>query len=329
MVSEWNGIYATHIRGEGPTLIEATAEAIRVGEISGASVQISHQKAAGRQNWGKVSRTLDMVSSARDRGVDVDSDQYPYTAGSTGLSAMLPGWAADGGRGRMRERLTDEQTRKRITADMADMRRSLSGEDEDVVWDTVSISLCQSNPEYEGMTLGDLKRSLAEDPTELSCRLLLENDMDVGVIMFSMCEEDVRRVMPAPFVKIGSDSEARAPEGILSMGKPHPRAYGTFPRVLGRYVRDLGILTWQEAIRKMSGASADKLGLKDRGYLREGYYADLVVFDPVTICDTSTYREPHRYPVGIRNVIVNGALVVEDDRITGELPGRVLRRKGG
>lgn len=285
VVARHNGIYASHIRNEGDRLLEAAEEAIRIGREAGVPVQISHHKAHGRANWGKVADSLALIDRARAEGLDVTVDVYPYTAGSTLLAVILAGGAEEGG-------------------------------PEDVV-----VAAAPKRPEVEGKTLQEISHMMALPPLEAGQKLVQE-DPSVVAIAFGMAEEDVRRVMAHPAAMIGSD-------GIPSAGgKPHPRLYGTFPRVLGTYVRREKVLGLEEAIHKMTELPALKHRLTERGRLAPGYYADITVFDAQSINDLATYQDPRRYPDGVRYVIVNGEVVVEGSRHTGSSAGRVLRAGG-
>jgi len=326
LVALHGGIYASHIRNESTHLLEAVAEAITIGREAGVPVEIAHHKAAGQANWGKVKESLAMIEEARAHGVAVTCDQYPYIASSTGLSVIIPDWAHEGGREGLLRRLQDPATRQRITQEIKTERPGWENVSLESGWHNILIAGARNHRELEGKTTWELAELWGKDPVEASMDLLISEEGEVAVVIFSMCEEDVQTVMRAPFVMVGSDASARAPYGPLGQGKPHPRAYGTFPRILGRYVRELGILTWEEAVHKMTGLPAARLGLARRGLLAEGYYADVVVFDPTTVADTATFVEPHQYPVGIDYVLVNGVLTVEKGEHTGALAGRVLRR---
>lgn len=320
------GIYASHIRNEGPRLLEAVQEAISIGEQADLPVEIAHHKASGKQNWGRVKQSLPLIEAARARGVQVTCDQYPYVASSTGLSVIIPDWAHEGGTEQLVGRLKDPATRERIRQEVRAARPGWDDPATESPWHGIVIASAIQHPELEGKTTWQIAQLWGTDPIEASLDLLIAEDGNVATVMFTMCEEDVQTVMRASFVMVGSDASAKAPYGPLSEGKPHPRAYGTFPRVLGRYVRELGVLTWEDAIRKMTSLPASKLGIPRRGLLAEGYFADVVVFDPTTIADTATFTQPHQFPVGIDYVIVNGAITVDHGQHTGALAGRVLRR---
>jgi N-acyl-D-amino-acid deacylase len=316
VVAEHGGLYFSHIRGEGETLLEAVEEAIRIGGEAGVPVQIAHFKASGEPHWGKTVDSLRLVAEGRARGVDVTFDQYPYIASSTGLSALLPHWAQEGGADVLLERLRDPATREKIKdADWRAITTDLS---------SIMIARAKNNTQYEGMRVTEIAEKEGKEPRDAVFDLLLAEDAQVQIVAFGMSEEDVRRVMRSPFGMVGSDGRAVSPHGVLGGGKPHPRFYGTFPRVIGHYVRE-GVLSLQEAVRKMTSAPALRLGLKDRGLLREGYKADVTVFDPATVKDEATFIDPHQFASGIPYVIVNGTVVIDEGEHTGELPGVALK----
>lgn len=322
------GFYATHMRNESHALEEAVEEALRVGQEGGCPVQISHHKACGRSNWGRVERTLRRIERAREEGVDAHVDQYPYTATSTGLGTVLPRWVHEGGAQAALERLRRPDTRRRILDELREAGRSGYYADAGG-WGQIMVAAVQTpgNRWTEGLRIPEIAESLGIEPEEAIVRLLDEEELLVSIVHFTLCEEDVERVMTHPLTMIGSDGSARSTSGPLAAGKPHPRSYGTFPRILGRYVRDRGLLPLETAIHKMTGLPAAKLGLADRGLVRPGAFADLVVFDPQRIRDAATFTDPHRTPEGIEAVFVNGVQAVEGGRLTGRLGGRVLRRR--
>ncbi len=320
VVASYGGLYASHMRDEREGLLAAVAETIDVGRQARLPVHISHHKVCGEKNFGLVKESLALVDSMRREGIDVTLDQYPYTAASTGLKVVVPQWAHAGGTEAMRQRLTDSSTRDKIVGEIQ------SGGKEQ--WDCLLVSSCgkEENKRFEGRTLQEIGGMVGKEPVDACLDLLLDENFDVGMVRFAMCEEDVEYVMRHPLVMIGSDATLRATYGPLSSGKPHPRAYGTFPRVLGTYVRERGVLTLEEAVRKMTSFPAQRFQLYDRGLLRPGAYADLVMFDPDTVAELSTYSEPHAYPRGIGMVMVNGVVVIENGEHSGVLPGKVLRR---
>jgi len=316
VVREKGGLYASHIRNESTKLLDAVEENLEIGRRSGVRVELSHHKASGQQNWGKVKQSTRLIERARAQGVDVTADQYPYTASSTGLAVTIPNWVHEGGTAKMCERLRDPAVRERIRGEEVETGRA---------WDRIVIARARHHPEWAGKNVQQLATEAGRDPLEWSCEALIEHDGAVDIVHHSMSEDDVRLVMAKEWVCIGSDSRANAPYGPLSFGKPHPRSYGTFPRVLGRYARDEGVLTLEDAVRKMTSATASRLRLRDRGVVREQAWADLVVFDPARVRDTATYDDPHRFPIGIDHVLVRGGLALESGETTRERHGRFLR----
>ncbi len=316
VVAKHGGLYATHIRNQGGKLIESIDESIVIGREAGCPVHIAHLKVKGRTNWGKSLNMLRVIDEARDQGVDVTFDQYPYIASSTGLSALLPHWAQEGGADVLLERLRDPATREKIKdADWRTITTDLS---------SIMIARAKNNTQYEGMRVTEVAEKEGKEPRDAVFDLLLAEDAQVQIVAFGMSEEDVRRVMRSPYGMVGSDGRAVSPHGVLGGGKPHPRFYGTFPRVIGHYVRE-GVLSLQEAVRKMTSAPALRLGLKDRGLLREGYKADITVFDPAKVKDEATFIDPHQFASGIPYVIVNGTVVIDEGEHTGALPGVALK----
>ena len=317
VVAEYDGVYFSHIRGEGETLLEAITEACEIGRDSGTPVQIAHFKASGVKNWGKTKESLALVEKYRGMGVDVTFDQYPYIASSTGLTALLPHWAHEGGATKMLDVLKDPV---RLAKIKDELRLNYT-------WDKILVTNAKNNPQYNGKNLQAIAEMMNLNPFDAYVKLLILENTQVPSVMFGMHEDDVRRVMRSPYGMVGSDGSALSPTGIWENTVPHPRLYGTFPRVIGHYARDEGVLPLQEAVRKMTGAPAQKLGFKDRGFLREGYKADITVFNPDTVLDVATFTDPQRYPAGIPYVIVNGTIVVSEGEHTGELPGRALRKR--
>lgn len=328
VVARYGGIYASHIRGEGKTLIEALKEAIEIGERSKLPVEISHHKASGRPYWGKTSETLKMIEDIRKKGVDITCDQYPYTAGMTSLATLLPPWAHEGGLEKLVERLKSPEERRKIRLDM---EKGIPGWENMAVtygWENIHVSSVKTdkNSSLEGKNLVEIAKE-KKKPNEFTALfdLLLEEEGQATMVIFSMDEDDVRRVMTHPSQMVGTDSLSVAPYGIMSAGKPHPRFYGTYPRILGRYVREEGVLTLEDAIRRMTSLPAQRFRLKNRGMIMEGMWADITIFDSDTIIDKATYDDPHRYPEGIEYVLVNGHIVLERGKNTGIHAGKVLR----
>lgn len=313
--------YATHMRNEDDTLLEAMDEAIAIARGAGCPLQISHLKTSGPRNWHKIGDALGRVDAARASGMDIAFDRYPYVAYQTGLTNLFPIRALDGGADAFLRRLT-----ARDTAD--DIRRDTLGKVEKLAgWNSVMISgvAAAADRDAEGQRLGDYAAKLGQDPYALTVALLQRSHTDVGTVVFAMSEENLQRFLAHPLGMVCSDGGAFALEGPARRGHPHPRGLGTFPRVLGRYVRETKTLTLEQAIHKMSGFAASRIGLADRGRLAPGTAADVVVFDPATITDKATFAEPFQYPVGIDAVIVNGVIALRDGQRSESRRGRALR----
>lgn len=322
VAGEYGGIHISHQRDETAKVLDSVRETIRIGEEGHLPTQATHMKVLGKPNWGTSNLALKLIDDARARGVDVTMDQYPYTASSTSLSAaLLPAWAQEGGRQDMLARLRDPEKRAKIRDVAIDRIRNERGGGDPKNIQFASTSFDMS---LAGKNLADATRMRGVDVTvenAADTALLLLEKGTVSGIFHAMAEEDVERILKHPATMIASDGEVP----IFGKGSPHPRSYGTFVRVLGRYVRDRKALTLEEAVRKMTSLPAARVGLKDRGLLRPGMKADLVVFDPATVADMATFENPHQYAVGVSNVAVNGVLVVQDGKVTGARPGRVLR----
>jgi N-acyl-D-amino-acid deacylase len=318
-----NGYYFSHIRSSDDGLIESVAEAIEIGEKGGLPAHLAHHKATGRRNWGKVGQTFEMMEKARQRGVDITADQYPYTASSSSLASTLRTWVHEGGRNATLARLKDPDTRARIKKEFTEDIEMLAG------WKGYFIARVGSekNKKHEGRNLADIAAELGKDPCDAAIDLMIEENLDVGRVRFGMCEEDVQTVMKSPLVMVGSDGSSLKDRGPLRSGVPHPRSFGTFPRVLGKYVREEKVLTLQEALRKMTSLPAWRLGLSDRGILRPGMCADITIFNPDTVKDGAGFGDPFKYPVGIPYVLVNGQIIVDMGEHTGVVAGKVLRRR--
>jgi N-acyl-D-amino-acid deacylase len=312
--------YATHMRNEDDESLAAIEEALNVGRISGAAVHISHLKAQGERNWWKAPVILEMFQRVRATGLDVTYDVYPYVAYATGLSNMFPVWAREGGTDSLLARLQDPAQGERIHTQVVDMVNQLGS------WDAVQVSNtgADSLAWARGKRLGQLAAERGEDPYRLLLMITRQDRNRTGMVGFGMSEEDVERFLAHPLGMICSDGSALTTEGPLARGTPHPRNYGTFPRVLGRYVRERRVLALETAIHKMTGMPAARLKLQGRGAITPGAFADLVAFDPATVADRATFEEPHQYPVGIPYVMVNGQWVIRDGAHTGAAPGRVL-----
>ena len=328
VVGQAGGMYFSHIRGESDTVLDAAQEAITVGERAGVAVQISHLKTAGRDNWAKTPTLLDLLDQANARGLDVTGDMYPYTAGATSLGALLPPWVHEGGLAKLLPRLRDAHVRARIRQDIEQGLDDWWNPARAAGWVGVQISRAQQHRSYQGRSLGDIAALRQQDPLEAALDILLAEEGNAGVVLFMMGEVQVQAILQHRRVMIGSDAGATAPYGVLAQGHPHPRAYGTFPRILGTYVRERGVMSLEEAIFRMSGLTAWRLGLSDRGLVRPGYKADIVIFDAQQIADQATYDLPHVYPTGISWVLVNGQVILRDGERLPVLPGRVLRRAG-
>ncbi len=328
VVRQAGGMYFSHIRGESDSVLDAAQEAITVGERAGVAVQISHLKTAGRDNWEKTPALLDLLDQANARGLDVTGDMYPYTAGATSLGALLPPWVHEGGLAKLLPRLRDAQVRTRIRRDIEHGVDDWWNPARAAGWSGVQISRAPQQRSYQGMRLSDIAALRRQDPLEAALDILLAEEGNAGVVLFMMGDVQVQTILQHHRVMIGSDAGATAPYGALGQGHPHPRAYGTFPRILGTYVRERGALALEEAIFRMTGLAAWRLGLSDRGLVRPGYKADLVIFDAQHIADQATYDTPHAYPTGIRRVLVNGQVILHDGERLPVLPGRILRPAG-
>lgn len=319
----YGGFYASHIRSEDKAVLEALGEAIHIAETADLPLQLAHFKAVGSTNWWKLPMMFDLVERAAARGLQITADRYPYIAFSTGLSIIFPQWALDGGMGELIKRLKDKKIRESMKADTL---KKVAG----YGWDKIMIANVskEKNKKLIGRNIGEAAAEANQDPYEYACDLIVDEGRDVSHIGFGMSEETTDAVLKHPLVMLGSDGSSLAPYGPLSEGKPHPRNYGTFPRFLGYYVRKKKLLPLPQAVKKIASMPAAKLGLRDRGSLKKGNFADVVIFDPNTIVDKATFIEPHQYPSGIDYVIVNGTVVVDHGEHTGKLPGKVLTGPG-
>jgi N-acyl-D-amino-acid deacylase len=328
VVHSYGGIYTTHMRSEGKYLLEAIDEAIYVGEKSNVSVEISHLKSEMPANWGKAKTALGRIDRARGKGEPIDFDQYPYRAYQCGLLEIFPTWAKEKGAERMIEALKDRALRQQIIKDMTQPPYDWDNPMDGLNWDQVRLNgfSHEKNQDLEGLTAARIAEQLSLEPLEAVFRLFEEEQGRLSMIVFSMNEDEVIEIMRHPDGMIGSDGCAVAPYGPTGARKVHPRFYGTFPRILGRYVREKHALSLEQAVHKMTGLPARKLHFKNRGLLTEGYHADIVVFDENRIADSATFESPHQYAAGIRQVLVNGQLVVSNGEHTGRLPGMVLTR---
>lgn len=315
------GVYASHIRGEGESLFDAVDEAIEVGRRAGVPVEISHLKCESEPMWGRAGELLDRIDGARRSGVDVGGDQYPYPAYGTNLASFLPPWAPVD---RLDPVLSDPATRARLERVMADGEGAWQSSVKGVGWERIVITRTDGRPEHAGRSVAAIAGDLGIDPLEAVFRLLRE-DPATAIVGHAMHEEDVRTILAARDVAVGADATAERPPEAPGGAPVHPRTYGTFPRILGRYVREEGLLTLESAVRKMTSLSADRFRLAARGRIEPGAFADLVLFDPARVADTATYEEPHRFPEGIRLVVVNGR-IAWDGSGYDRRAGRVLRR---
>ena len=321
VVAEAGGVYATHMRDEGDGLIESLRESIDTAKSAGVKLQISHLKTAFPRNWKKLDAALALIEGARRDGLDVTCDRYPYIAGSTDLSLNFPAWARQGMTEEFLMRLKDPYQDKKLREYVAEREKKLGSWDKVVISDVVT----EKNKWTEGLDVLEASRRAGKGAYEFMRDLIIEEKDAVGMVLFMMNEDNLKRILAHPLIGVGSDSSVRAPYGILSAGKPHPRAYGTFPRILAKYVREDKIAPAETMIMKMTSRAAAKFGLAGRGVVKSGAFADLVVFDPSAVADRATWKDPHQYPAGIAHVVVNGVTVVSGGEHTGKLPGRVLR----
>lgn len=313
-----NGIYTTHMRSEGDNLLESIEEAVRIADESGIHVHLSHLKTSGEENWSKLDGVLERIEAAIEKGLSVTCDRYPYIAGSTDLDSVLPAWTYEGGHRKEIERL--KKDREKIADEILKLHPAPS------CWDKILISSVNmdKNKWMEGNSVAEICKSVNKAPITFIFEILIEEELNVGAIFFSMNEENLRTILKQPYCMIGSDSTARSFEGITAKGKPHPRGFGSFPRMLGKYVKEKGVLTLGEAVYKMSGLPAKTFNISMRGVIRKGYFADITVFDPEKISDIADYHNPFQRPEGVPHVFVNGEPVVLEGSVTGALPGRIL-----
>ncbi len=330
------GIYATHMRDEGDKVLEAIDEAAQIGREAHIPVEIWHIKAAGKNNWGRMPEIVAKVDALRASGLDISADTYAYTAWFNSFSAFIPPWAHDGGDAKLIERLKDPATRARIRKDMLAPGKDSAGEEWDNEWqeipgpEEVQIAVVQ-NPELkplQGKRLSEVAAEWHEDAIDTICDILIKDNAFTDVAVFGMSEPDVALALKQPWVAIDNDSQGTSPEGLLGEEHPHPRAYGTFSRILRKYVREEKQLSLPDAIRKFTALPAQRMRLTDRGVLKQGMWADVVVFDPETITDRATFENPNQFSVGMDYVLVNGVPVIDAGKMTGALPGKVLRGPG-
>jgi N-acyl-D-amino-acid deacylase len=327
IASKYGGIYATHMRNEGDDEMQAMDEAFRIGREASLPIEIFHLKVSGKQNWGKMPQVVAKIEDARANGIDVTADQYPYIASATSLGALIPPDYHEGGVDALVARLKDPNTREKIRTELEsgkgyeNMWRGVGGPDGVLIVSTIVPELKQ----YEGRTVADVARLQHKDPFDTVCDLLIQSKDGIGAAYFSMQENDIRLAMQEPWVSVGTDYGEVAPDGPLGESKSHPRAYGSFTRILGKYVREEHVLRLEDAIRKFTSLPAQRVRLDHRGLLREDYFADITIFDPRTVLDVATFESPNRPSVGIEYVFVNGLLALEHEKVTGEYGGRPLR----
>jgi dihydroorotase/N-acyl-D-amino-acid deacylase len=329
--SKFGGIYATHMRSEGDAEPEAIDEAIRIGREAHIPVQIWHLKAAGKANWGHMPQIIARINAARSSGVDISANTYAYTAWFNTFSAFIPPWAHDGGDAKLIERLKEPGTRARIRKELVTPGGGWDNEWQEIPSpDAILIAVVQ-NPDLaplQGKKLSEVAAMWNEDPIDAMCDLLIKDKAFTEVAVFGMSEPDVVLALKQPWVSIDNDSQGTTPDGLLGKEHPHPRAYGTFPRILRKYVREEHALTLEDAIRKFTALPAQQMRLSDRGVLKQGMWADVVIFDPEAIRDLATYEKPNQLSKGMEYVLVNGVPVIADGKMTGSLPGKVLRGPG-
>lgn len=323
VVARYGGVYATHMRDEGDKLIESLDESIEAARKTSVSVEISHFKIAYPRNWHKIDAALAKIEEAKNNGISIFCDRYPYIAGSTGLSFYFPLWAKQGTTDEFLAKLKDPALESRLRAHLAEQEKKLGS------WDKVVISsvVTEKNKTFEGKSVLAGAKETGKSPYDFMKDLLIEEKSRIGMVTFMMKEENLKRILAHPLVGVGTDGSAVAPYGLLHRGKPHPRHYGTFPRVLGRYIREEKIVPLPEMMRKMTSIPAQKFGFGKRGALKSGYFADIVIFDQDKVIDKATWTDPHQYPEGIEYVLVNGRVVIKEGDHTGDLPGKVLRKE--
>jgi N-acyl-D-amino-acid deacylase len=327
----FQGIYISHIRSEGNRLVEAVDELIDIARQAGIPAEVYHLKAAGKANWHKRAQVVERIEAARAAGLRITADMYLYTAGSTGLNGAMPPWVQEGGLNHWINRLRDPEIRRRVITEM----RTPSDKWENLLLAAGSpakvLLVGFRNPDLKhltGKTLAEAASRRGSSPEETAMDLVIEDGSRVDAVYFMMQEDDVKHNIALPWVSFGSDAASEAPEGAFLLAQPHPRTYGNVARLLGKYVRDEKVVSLPEAIRKLSGLPAENLGLKERGLLQAGYFADVVVFDPAKIQDHATYAQPHQYSTGVQHVLVNGQAVLTDGEHTGAKPGRAVWGRG-
>ncbi len=330
VVAQYDGMYISHIRDEGNTLLEALAEFLEIVEATGARGEIYHLKAAGPANWGKMDDMIRIMEEAQSRGLPVTADMYTYAYSGTGLSSCIPPWAHDGGEEKMRERLKDPAVRARIREEIQFASDAWENMYQQNRAEKILLSGFRKDAlkPLTGKTLAEVAAMRGTPPEDTLMDLLIEDESRIFTIYFTMSEDNVRKEMALPWVSFCSDAESQAPEGVFLQSNPHPRAYGSFARVLGKYARDEGVIPLEEAVRRLTSFPAANLKIEGRGSLKPGYYADVVVFDPATIQDHATPEKPHQYATGMQHVFVNGVQVLRDGEHTDAKPGRFVRGPG-
>jgi N-acyl-D-amino-acid deacylase len=331
VAARYGGIYATHMRDEGNAEMVALDETFRIGRGAGIAIEIFHLKTSGKRNWGGMPQVVERIEKARAQGIDVAADTYAYTAWSNGMAAFTPPWANDGGKEQLLRRLKDPAMRAKMRKDMTTPSDTWDNE-----WLEIDgpqdVLICAVNHkellQYQGKRLSEVAAEWHEDAIDTIFDFLIRDEAGTSVAVFGMSEPDVVLALQQPWVSVDNDDSATSPEGVLGADHPHPRAYGTFPRILAKYVREEGKLTLPDAIRKFTALPAQREHLSDRGVIKQGMWADLVVFDPGLIHDVATYDNPNRFSVGMSYVLVNGVPVIEEGRMTGALPGKALRGPG-
>jgi N-acyl-D-amino-acid deacylase len=325
--AQYQGKYISHMRSEGNRLLEALGELIRISREAKIPAEVYHIKAAGQPNWGKIDDLLSRIEAGQKEGLKITADMYTYTAGGTGLDACLPPWTEDGGYPALFKRLRDPATREKIKAqvqtptnDWENMYLAAAGPEHIILVQFKSEKL----KPLTGKTLAEIAKMRGKDPIDTAIDLIAEDESRIGAVYFMISEDNIKKELAKPWISFGSDEASQAPEGVFLKSNPHPRAYGNFARLLGEYVRDEKVIPMSEAIRRLSGLPATNLGLDHRGFIKEGMFADVVVFDSATIADRATFEKPHQYAVGVKHVFVNGAQVLKDGEHTGAKPGRAL-----
>jgi dihydroorotase/N-acyl-D-amino-acid deacylase len=325
------GIYATHMRNESDAILPAIDEALRIGREAHIPVEIWHLKVAGKENWGRMPEVIAKINAARAEGIDVTANTYAYTAWSNGMSAFIPPWAHDGGTAKLIQRLKDPASRARIRKDLLTPSKEWDNEWQEIPGPDQVLICTVKDPKLlplQGKTLAEIAKLWNKDPMDTLFDLLVADNAFPSVAVFGMSEPDVSLALQQPWVSLDNDSSGASPEGILGRDHPHPRAYGTFPRILRKYVREEHKLTLEDAIRKFSALPSQRLRLEGRGLLRAGMWADIVIFDPATIRDLATFDNPNQLSQGMAYVLVNGVPVIDQGKMTGALPGKVLRGSG-